>query len=63
MPELDIYIAPQPGTMVVWHNVDTNGENDPLSLHGGCPVFAGNKVAIVTEHHLLAQNAWVCKKN
>ena len=63
MPELDIYIKPKPGRMVVWHNVDRNGENDLHSLHGGCPVFSGNKVAIISDYHLLNQKSWMCKKN
>ena len=63
MPELDIHISPAPGRMVVWHNVDRNGENDPLSLHGGCRVFSGNKVVAIKDFHLLNQKSWMCKKN
>ena len=61
MPELDIYINPRPGRMVVWHNLDQNGENDLRSLHGGCPVFSGNKLAAITSYHHLNQKKWICK--
>ena len=63
MPQLGIYVKPKPGIMVVWHNVDRNGENDILSLHGGCPVFSGNKVVAITSYHLLNQKNWTCKNN
>ena len=62
MPELGIHISPKPGRMVVWHNLDKNGEPDPRSLHGGCRVFSGNKVMAIKDFHQLNQNNWTCKK-
>ena len=61
MPALGIYVPPKAGTMIVWHNVDINGENSKLSLHGGCPVWSGNKVAAITSFHALNQKQWSCR--
>ena len=62
LPELGIYIEPKPGRMVHWRNVDRNGENDPLSLHGGCRVFSGNKQVTIKDYHHRDQKHWKCKK-
>ena len=62
MPELSVHITPKPGRMVVWYNVDRNGDNDLLSLHGGCPIFSGSKLAAITSFYLLNQKSCICKK-
>ncbi|OQR85475.1 hypothetical protein ACHHYP_11779 [Achlya hypogyna] len=41
-------VAPQKRKVIVFYSMLPNGENDPISLHGGCPVedgvkYSGNK--------------------
>ena len=60
MPELGIYIDPKLGRMIHWRNVDRNGQNDLLSLHGGCRVLAGNKQVAIKDYHQPFQNHWIC---
>jgi len=42
-PKLDIKVAPTKGNMVLFFNVDKNGNVDPRTLHGGAPVEEGEK--------------------
>jgi prolyl 4-hydroxylase len=42
-PKADIKIQPQKGKAVMFFNVDLNGKEDPMSLHGGAPVLKGEK--------------------
>lgn len=42
-PELDLEVAPNPGTVLVFRNVDERGEIEPRTLHAGLPVTAGEK--------------------
>lgn len=48
-PKLDLEIEARPGRMVVFHNVADHGATDltrhPRSLHGGSPVWGGEKWA------------------
>ena len=62
MPKFNIHITPKPGRMAHWRNVDSNGINAPMSLHGGCHVFAGNKVVAIKDYHHPFQKHWQCKK-
>ena len=62
MPELGIYVSPSPGRMVHWRNLDRNGENVPLSLHGGCRVYSGNKQVAIKDYHQPFQKHWVCRE-
>ncbi len=39
-------IAPRPGNVIVWNNLDANGEPNPYTIHQGCPVTAGTKYII-----------------
>jgi prolyl 4-hydroxylase len=42
-PSARISIAPKKGDAVLFYNVLPSGEVDPLTLHGGAPVLAGEK--------------------
>ena len=45
MPMLGVVFVPTPGSLVVWHNTDRRGNMDRRSLHGGCRLFKGQKIA------------------
>jgi prolyl 4-hydroxylase len=42
-PELDLKIAPKKGNAVLFYNCHPDGNEDPLTLHGGAPVVQGTK--------------------
>ncbi|XP_071746654.1 prolyl 4-hydroxylase subunit alpha-2 [Lepeophtheirus salmonis] len=42
-PMIGIAIPPVKGTMVIWFNTDAIENQNPLTLHGGCPVISGSK--------------------
>jgi prolyl 4-hydroxylase len=42
-PKAKIKIQPQKGKAVMFFNIDSNGKEDPMSLHGGAPVLKGEK--------------------
>ena len=42
-PRVNIRVTPKKGSAVLFYNCLTTGEVDPLSLHGGAPVIAGEK--------------------
>lgn len=42
-PAIDITIKPQKGNAILFYNLDSDGDEDMLSLHGGAPVKAGEK--------------------
>lgn len=45
-PKLDVEVQPQPGRMVIFHNLDEGASSRHRnSLHGGLPVTAGEKWA------------------
>ena len=41
-----IKISPRAGNLLIWNNLDANGEPNPYSMHQGCPVTAGTKYVI-----------------
>lgn len=45
-PKLDIGIQPRAGRAVWWHNCKPNGQEEPLTLHGGEPPVKSTKYAI-----------------
>ncbi len=45
-PELDLKIAPRAGNLLVWNNMDADGEPNRFTLHQGMPVIAGVKYVI-----------------
>ena len=45
-PEAGIKVAPRPGNLLAWNNLDAKGQPNPFSLHQGCPVTAGAKYII-----------------
>lgn len=46
-PKLDRIIKPQTGKLVIWDNIDVDGQEDPLSLHAGLPIEIGTKYILV----------------
>lgn len=36
-------ISPRAGNLLIWNNLDENGDPNPYSMHQGCPVTAGTK--------------------
>ncbi|XP_075258138.1 prolyl 4-hydroxylase subunit alpha-1-like isoform X1 [Convolutriloba macropyga] len=42
-PILNLAVKPRKGTALVWHNLNSDGVQEPRTYHGGCPVLMGNK--------------------
>ncbi|KAM6970094.1 prolyl 4-hydroxylase subunit alpha-2-like [Aplochiton taeniatus] len=42
-PDIGAALEPRKGSAVLWYNLLQNGEEDPRTLHAGCPVFMGSK--------------------
>jgi len=42
-PRLGVAAEPVKGSLLFWFNAKGDGEVEPLSLHGGCPVIFGHK--------------------
>lgn len=42
-PEINLNIYPKKGSALYFSYYSTNGEVDPLTLHGGSPVIVGEK--------------------
>jgi prolyl 4-hydroxylase len=42
-PKVNISVIPKKGTALLFYNCNLSGEVDPLTLHGGAPVKAGEK--------------------
>lgn len=42
-PNVDIQIAPRPGTLLIWNNADADGVPNPWTVHAGTPVVRGTK--------------------
>lgn len=36
-------IRPVKGSAVFWYNLKRNGQPDPMTFHGACPVLLGHK--------------------
>ena len=45
-PKLALSFAPQTGTALAWHNLDSRGRPNPLTLHAGRPVVTGTKYVL-----------------
>lgn len=45
-PRLGLAIAPEPGLLVAWNNMDRRGRPNPALLHAGMPVARGIKYVI-----------------
>ncbi len=45
-PNLDLAIAPRPGTLLVWNNADPDGVPNPWTVHAGNPVIRGVKYVV-----------------
>ena len=41
-PMLGMSIWPKKGDAITWYNMHSNGQQDKLMAHGGCPVIKGN---------------------
>lgn len=42
-PKAGVSVTPEKGSAVFWFNLKRNGEVNPRSEHGGCPVLLGHK--------------------
>ena len=42
-PKLGVAAFPVTGSVVYWHSLKSDGQIDPMSLHGGCPTVLGVK--------------------
>ena len=42
-PNVGVAAQPREGTAVFWYNLEENGEQSELPLHGACPVLLGLK--------------------
>lgn len=42
-PRMGVAAKAIKGSAVIWYNLKFNGQRDPLTIHGGCPVLYGNK--------------------
>lgn len=51
-PKLGLKIAPEPGLLLAWNNMDRRGRPNPMLLHAGLPVERGSKY-IVTQWYRL----------
>ena len=45
-PELDLRIAPEPGLLVMWDNMDRKGRPNRATRHAALPVRAGEKYVV-----------------
>ncbi|CAI2352757.1 unnamed protein product [Caenorhabditis sp. 36 PRJEB53466] len=43
-PHLRTTVRLMAGDAVIWFNMRADGEREPLSLHGGCPIYEGHKI-------------------
>lgn len=46
-PNIDRKIKPEIGKLIIWDNIDANGDNDKDSFHAGLPVEFGTKYIAV----------------
>lgn len=51
-PRLDLRFQPEPGTLVVWDNMDTRGRPNRATIHAGLPVLAGRKYVVTRWYRL-----------
>ena len=59
-PELGLEVAPDPGTVLVFRNVDEHGNIEPRTLHAGLPVTAGEKWLAT---RWIRENAFVAERD
>lgn len=45
-PKAGVKITPRTGNLLIWNNLDANGEPNDFSLHQGMPVLAGLKYIV-----------------
>jgi prolyl 4-hydroxylase len=55
-PEINIKFKPKKGMAVFWSHFDSNGKENPASLHAGTPVIKGKKIIITKWYR---QNEWI----
>ncbi|KAI3638346.1 hypothetical protein MIR68_003957 [Amoeboaphelidium protococcarum] len=53
-PEFDLEIPAKLGDAAFWYNIDENGVEDPLTLHGGSP--------IIGDAEKFGLNVWICQE-
>ena len=55
-PEAGIKITPRTGNLLVWNNLNADGEPNSYSIHQGMPVTAGSKYIITKWHR---ERPWI----
>jgi prolyl 4-hydroxylase len=45
-PNVPVAIPPTPGVLLIWNNMDREGQSNPYSHHAGTPVEAGRKYVL-----------------
>ncbi len=51
-PRLGLAVAPEPGLLLAWNNMDRRGRPNPALRHAGLPVNAGTKYVITQWYRL-----------
>jgi prolyl 4-hydroxylase len=54
--EANVTVRPRPGNLLVWNNLDADGNPNPRSMHQGMPVLAGAKYVITKWYR---ENRWI----
>ena len=44
-PNVGRTLYPNKGSVVYWYNLHSDGNRNPYTLHGGCPVLHGTKTS------------------
>jgi prolyl 4-hydroxylase len=55
-PQIEVKFKPKKGMAVFWSHFDSNGKENPASLHAGTPVIKGKKI-IITKW--FRKNEWI----
>ena len=49
-PAAGVKVTPRAGNLLIWNNMDAEGQPNPYSIHQGMPVLSGVKY-IITKWH------------
>lgn len=57
-PDIDLKVTPRAGHLLIWNNLDGEGQPNPFSLHQGMPVAEGVKYVITKWHRERPWGSW-----
>lgn len=60
-PLLDLSVKSVSGRLLIWSNLDWDGQSDPDMLHGSMPVLKGRKTILVT--WIRQRECWAATRN